>query len=261
MNNFGPTLREWRTRRRFSQLDLAHTANISARHISFLEKGRANPSREMVLLLGSTLDIPLAEVNSGLQSAGFSAVFPALAPDADGMRVLQNAIDTMIQNHSPYPAIACDAHWNLQHANSPAHHIIELLGGSNGKDDCINVMSLMLQCDDPAGPILNWPQVARLVLTRLRTERLAAPDNAILNQTIEQLSVHPRINETQQLQFQQADVVIPLQIKTENETLSLFSMIAQFGSVQELNMNDLRLELFFPQDDVTIQYFLRRDNR
>ncbi|MEM7259444.1 MAG: helix-turn-helix domain-containing protein [Pseudomonadota bacterium] len=257
MSSFGSTLREWRARRRLSQLDLAGAADISARHVSFLEKGRANPSRDMVLLLGSTLDIPLAEVNNGLLSAGFAAAYPQLTPDALAMQCLERAVATMLDNHQPWPAIACDAHWNLQRANNAASHIIDLLGAATGADNCTNVMALMLQCDDPDGPIANWPEVARLLLARLRTERLAAPDNEVINQTIAALTAHPRINEAKHNTLQQADVVIPLQIRTGDITLSLFSMIAQFGSVQELSMSNLRIELFFPQDDTTTDYLQR----
>jgi len=209
----------------------------------------------MVLLLGSTLDIPLAEVNNGLLSAGFAAVYPQLTPDDEGMQCLERAVDTMLSNHSPWPAIACDGDWNLQRANDAANHFIELLNDAAGTPDCTNIMSLLLQCDDPSGPIANWPEAARLVLARLRTEYLASPDNEVIKQTIKQLTSHPRINESRQDTLQQADVVMPLQIRTGEITLSLFSMIAQFGSVQELSMSTLRIELFFPQDEITTRFF------
>ena len=135
-----------------------------------------------------------------------------------------------------------------------AQHIIHLIDEAADMSAGINMMSLILRNDKSDGPIANWPELARLMLTRLRTERLATPDKERLNQTISHLQTHPALSDAPVHQPPQADVVIPVKIKAEGCVLSLFSMIAQFGSVQELSMHSLRLELFFPQDDTTQQY-------
>lgn len=249
MNTFGTILRDWRGRRRYSQLDLALAADTSARHISFLESGRANPSRKMVLRLAGTLDIPRAEVNVGLACAGFAPVYPQLDRDAESMRSIRRAIDTMLTNHSPWPAIACDAQWNLLQANPAAIKLLQTLNAAGAT----NIMQAMLAIDGVDSPLLNWPEVARLTLTRLRAEQLQQPDNPGLNELLHRLKHHPRIEEEDDRQM--LGVVVPLRVRTPDVTLSLFSMIAQFGSVQEITMADVRIELFFPEDDETVAYF------
>lgn len=251
MNTFGPLLRDWRGQRRYSQLDLALAAETSARHISFLESGRANPSRDMVMRLANTLAIPRAEVNTGLVCAGFAPVYPQLDRDAESLNAIRRAIDTMLVNHSPWPALACDSQWNLLQANPAAVRLIDALNAQ----ESTNIMQLMLTADAPDGPLLNWPEVARLVLARLQAEQIQRPNESSICDLKQRLQQHPRINEGRVDGRQELGVVVPMRVRTAEATLSLFSMIAQFGSVQEVTMADVRIELFFPEDDVTAEYF------
>jgi len=257
MNTFGSILREWRNRRRFSQLDLASAADISARHVSFMESGRANPSREMVIRLANTLNIEPVDVNAGLLSAGYSPAFPVLDRDADSLSAIRRAIDSVLANHSPWPAIACDATWNLLQANDAALHVMQLFNLPSAD----NIMQALLSSDDPAGPLLNWPEVARLILMRLQAEQLQRPHDELLAAVAEQLRNHPRIGEDIDAAASDPGVVIPLKVRaTAGETISLFSMLAQFGSVREITMSDMKIELFFPADDDTVEYFAKLVN-
>ena len=251
MKTFGPILREWRSRRRYSQLDLASAADISARHVSFLESGRANPSREMVLRLANTLDVAAVDTNTGLLGAGYSPEYPRLDRDAESLTAIRRAIESMLTNHSPWPAIACDSSWNLLQANDPAVHLMRLLK----VDELDNVMQALLQMDDPDGPLLNWPEVARLILVRLQAEQLQRPHDVGLTAISERLRSHPRINEGLDGRAPDPGVVIPMKLQVPETTISLFSMVAQFGSVREITMSDVQIELFFPEDDATVEYF------
>lgn len=253
MNTFGLFLRNWRSRRRYSQLELALAAETSARHVSFLESGRANPSREMVLKLAATLDIPRIEINNGLLSAGFAPIYPQLDKNAESLSAIRRAIDAMLANHSPFPAIAFDAQWNILQSNPAAIQLIKALNLDPAK--ATNVMQIMLATDAKESPFLNWPEVARLSLARLQTEQLQRPDDPALQELQKKLSQHPRINEGRGNEHKELGVVLPMRIRTPETTLSLFSMIAQFGSVQEISMAEVRIELFFPEDNATTEYF------
>lgn len=251
MNAFGPFLRDWRSRHRYSQLELALAAETSSRHISFLESGRANPSREMVLKLAATLNIPKVEINNGLLSAGFAPIYPQLDRDAKSLKAIHQAIDTTLANHSPFPAIAFDAQWNILQSNPAAVQLVKALEATQAT----NVMQIMLATDAADSPLLNWPEVARLALARLRTERLQKPDDPTLKELQQHLSQHPRIHEDCDGQKKELGVILPMRIRTPETVLSLFSMIAQFGSVQEISMSEVRIELFFPEDSATADYF------
>ncbi len=257
MNTFGTLLRDWRGQRRYSQLDLALAAETSARHISFLESGRANPSREMVLRLANTLAISKAEVNSGLVGAGFAPIYPQLDRDAESLSAIRHAIDTMLTNHSPWPALAFDPQWNLLQANPAAIQLLQALNA----EEATNIMQVMLSADAPESPLLNWPEVARLVLARLQAEQIHRPNEPMLSDLKQRLKQHPRIHEGQVDERRELGVVVPMRVRTSETTLSLFSMIAQFGSVQEITMADVQIELFFPEDDVTAKYFTSRSRQ
>lgn len=247
---FGNVLREWRSRRRVSQLELSLLSATSARHISFLEKGRSNPSREMVQKLAGCLEIPPPEVNSAMVKAGFAPVFPKAELDDESVSILRSAIDTMLKNHLPWPAFACDDQWNLLQSNDSAKSLLQLLGAG----DTSNIMHAMLSADDPDGPIINWPEVARLMLQRLNAEQLHHPANESLQAIRTQLLKHPRIHEDENTNELPLNVVVPIKLRDGEKEYSFISMIAQFGAVQEVTYSGVHIELFFPGDQQTESY-------
>lgn len=204
----------------------------------------------MVLRLVRALDVPPVEANAGLLSAGFAPVFPQHAVDDASVAMLRRAMSTTLANHSPWPAIACDAHWNLLEANPAAAQLLSLMR----VDGCNNLIETLLLADDVQGPLLNWPEVARSLLQRLRVEALELPPASPLHGLIARLGKHPRLLEGDEEQGDTVDVVVPMRMKAGELELSFFSMIAQFGSVQEVTLCDVRLELFYPTDDVTTDY-------
>lgn len=240
MTGFSQTLKTWRKTRRFSQLDLALEADVSSRHISFLETGRAQPSPQMIDRLSDAMHLPLTARNQLLTGAGFVARYPARGLDTDEMEPIRAAITHMLDTHTPYPAIALDRIWTLTHMNQPAEKLFGLFQITKGD-------SLLDLLQSPMLPemVENWPAVAHHSAQRLRTESTAQGGIKALDDTADYLSHVPAPKPIE------SAPVIPIIYQTSGIRLSLFSTIAQFGTPEDLTLNDLRIELFFPADEAT----------
>lgn len=240
MTQFAEALKSWRKARRYSQLELAVEADVSSRHLSFLETGRANPSREMIGRLGDALALPLAVRNQLLAQAGFAARYPQRNWNSEEMTPIREAVDYTLHRHAPYPAIAVDRYWTILQLNGPAAHLFGLMGAREGT--CI--IDIML---DPMvqSMIENWPEVAHHMANRLRVESAACGGDERLDRAIDALSDMPH-----PVHLPHAPV-IPTVYRAGDLRLSLFSTIAQFGTPEDLALDDLKIELFFPSDDVT----------
>ena len=176
-NGFGSALKEWRAKRRISQLQLSLAANVSARHIAFLETGRARPSRSMVMHLGEALDVPSAERNRMLDSAGFRPAWSARALDAADMEPVRRAIARIIERHDPYPAFVIDRHWNLVTANRSGALVLAAFGVDIGG----SLLKAMLEPGRAEALIENWPEAAAHVIARLRTESAHVGGDPVLD--------------------------------------------------------------------------------
>jgi len=249
-SEFGLILKQWRNRRRLSQLELSLLSSTSARHISFLERGRARPSREMVQKLAMSLEIPRSEINAALVVAGFAPAYPKAEFDSDNVAILRRAIESTLDKHMPWPALACDSDWNLIKINPAGEHIMAILGTGAAT----NVMTAMLAAGEPDSDFINWPEVARLMLFRLNAEQRDDPDNTALQALRAQLAAHPRINENPTPDAEELSVVVPIKLRVDDKILSFISMIAQFSAVQEITYSDIHVELFYPEDELTIEY-------
>ncbi|MEM9785220.1 MAG: helix-turn-helix domain-containing protein [Pseudomonadota bacterium] len=240
MNDFPRQLRDWRQVRRLSQLNLAMAANVSARHISFLETGRSRPSREMIAHLGRVLELPLAAVNRMLLAAGFAPRYPRTRLDADAMAPVASAVAWTLDRHAPYPGMALDRDWTIHRLNAPAAKLFAGLGIGAGD-------SLLDLITNPAMPQLveNWPVVAHASARRLRAESAAAGGLHRLETTAEYLSHQPLPDSVPD------GPAIPTIYRFGDVRLSLFGMIAAFSSVNDETLDDLRLELFYPADKET----------
>lgn len=237
MTSFPNSLREWRQTRRLSQLDLALEAEVSARHISFLETGRARPSADMIARLGDALHLPLSARNQMLTLAGFATRYPARDwHDAD-MAPIRSAVAHMLEGHAPFPGLAVDRWWTILRMNRPA----ELLYGTIGVGEGDSLLDMMM---NPALPqvVENWPEVAHHAAQRLRTESAALGGDDRLDRTARYLAE----------QGAQASVganpVIPTVLNIAGMRLSLFATIAQFGTPEDAMLADVRIELYFPTD-------------
>lgn len=238
MDQFPETLKTWRKARRFSQLDLAVEADVSSRHISFLETGRAKPSRDMIARLSDALDLPLASRNQMLTHAGFAVCYHQRKWDDEAMAPIRAAVDHMLKQHAPFPAIAVDRLWTIFKMNDPAKRLFGMLYVSEGSS-----MLDLLTSDLLPSFVENWPEVAHHAIQRLRTESAAQGGVDDFDRTADYLSTvahHPEIP---------TSPVVPTIYKAGDLRLSLFSTIAQFGTALDLTLDDLKFELFFPADD------------
>ncbi len=247
---FGPALREWRNRRRVSQLDLGSQAGVSARHISFLETGRSKPSREMVHHLSEYLEVPLSERNALLNAAGFAAAYRTRDLSDDEMAQVRAAIDWTLERHDPFPALALDRHWTVVRANSSAEIMIGAIGLSEGE----SMLSAITDTKRMEAAIVNWEEVAQHLIVRLRTESAFVGGDPLLESTADRMIEEQRTRWPERSGFLQA--VVPIQFKAQNMVLSLFSTIAQFGTAEDIALADLRIEMYFPADEETRQVLM-----
>ncbi len=247
---FGSILSQWRKKRRFSQLSFAHFADISARHLSFLETGRANPSRQMVLKLADCLQMPRPDINSALLAAGFSPVYLARSTDDIDLAPLRAAIDTMLDHHLPFPGLVFDRHWNIVQANQAARHFLHRAGFTGSS----NLLEILAAQPATQSSIQNWEEVVGLALERLRTEIYGSGEDktllALEKKLADRFARHCRNPE-----FNRSQAVIPTTFMIEGKAISVFSTITQFGTVQDLTLEDMRVELMFPMDEVSRGYF------
>ena len=253
----GPLLRQWRQRRRLSQLDLACEAEVSSRHLSFLETGRARPSREMVLLLAERLDVPLRERNALLIAAGFAPVYAERALDDPALAGARRAVDLVLSGHEPYPALAVDRHWTMVAANRA---VAPLLGGVDPSllAPPVNVLRLSLHPAGVAPRIVNLAQWRAHVLARLRRQ-IAATADATLAGLLDELRAYPVATDDGHPPPDLDDpgaVVVPLRLQTPGGVLSFVSTTTIFGTPVEVTLSELAIESFFPADAATAEHLL-----
>lgn len=249
----GTLIREWRQRHHMSQLDLAVEADISTRHLSFLETGRSQPSREMVLHLAELLQIPLRDRNGLLLAAGFAPAFqqrPLEDPDLDAAR---KAVELILNGHEPYPAILVDRHWNLVNANPSAMRMMAGVDASLLQPP-INVMRISLHRDGIGPRIVNFWEWREHVLSRLRRQIQLTAD-ATLSALLTELTALELPDGVQEPAGEShpdyAGVVVPMRLRTEAGVLSFFSTITVFGTPVDITLSELALEAFFPADAET----------
>lgn len=251
----GDYLREWRQRRRLSQLDLALEADISTRHLSFVETGRAVPSREMVLHLAEQLNIPLRERNALLVSAGYAPVFPERRLDDPHLEAARKAMELVLTGHEPYPALAIDRHWHLIASNRT---VAPLLAGIDAAllQPPVNVLRLSLHPDGLAARIVNYRQWRSHLFERLQRQIEVTADPVLVD-LLDELGGYPApATAAMQITPESPDfagVVVPFQLATDSGTLSFISTTTVFGTPVDVTLSELALETFFPADAVTAE--------
>lgn len=247
--SFGEHLRHWRRHRRLSQLDLATEADISPRHLSFVETGRSLPSREMVLRLVARLDMPLRERNALLMAAGYAPMYRERPLDHPDLAPARRAVDAILQGHEPYPALAVDRHWNLVAANRVLPH---LLAGAEPSllAPPLNVLRLSLHPRGLAPAIVNLGQWRAHLLERLG-EQIAATADPALIALREELLGYPVPPAGARLDGEHLGVVVPLRLRTGAGELTFISTTTIFGTPVDVTLQELALETFFPADPQT----------
>ncbi|HEY8538297.1 MAG TPA: helix-turn-helix transcriptional regulator [Steroidobacteraceae bacterium] len=247
----GQLIREWRQRRRLSQLDFATEAEISAKHLSFIETGRAQPSRDMVLKLAELLDVPLRERNKLLVAAGFAPIFEERSLDDPALQAARAAVDLVLKGHEPYPALAVDRHWTLLAANRAVPLFLTGLPESLLTPP-VNVLRLTLHPDGLAPRIVNLAQWRAHLLARLRRQIDVSADPALAT-LYEELAQYPAPAATAREVHSTNDVVVPFQVVMNGAVLSFISTTTVFGTPIDITLAELALETFFPADEQTVR--------
>lgn len=249
----GSLLREWRIRRRLSQLDLALDAEISARHLSFLETGRSKPSREMLLRLAEQLQVPLRERNALLNSAGYAPIYKERPISDPEMRSAREAVDVILKGHEPFPALAVDRRWNLVASNRT---VAPLLAGADPEllKPPVNVLRLSLHPNGIASRIENYGDWREHLLHRLDRQIRASADED-LRELHNELSAYPAPAGTHERRTIPAEagssIAVPFKLRTAAGVLSFFSTTTIFGTPVDVTLSELALESFFPADRFT----------
>jgi transcriptional regulator with XRE-family HTH domain len=264
-DHFGVRLSEWRMRRRESQLDLAIAAEISQRHLSFVESGRTLPSRDMVVRLCDALDIPLRARNELLSSAGYAALYPERSLDILEMTSVRDALSRIVGHHEPYPAFVVDREWRVVLSNGSAARLVsacldqEMLQ-SLSQDGALNFMRMMFEPLQMRPRVRNWPSVAPRLLARLRNEARGDPQSpsAALLKELGPQAEADRSSEAPPVELP----IVPLELDVEGATLRLFNTITTFGTPQDVGLQELRIEMSYPMDTATRTFLteaLKRD--
>lgn len=254
-------MREWRERRRLSQLELAHDAEISQRHLSFLEIGRSQPSREMILRLAEHLDIPLRERNVLLASAGFAAVFPERSFDDKSLPAARRAVELILKGLEPNPSFAVDRHWTLVAVNKAAKDILLAEVDAKLLEPPINMLRLCLHPQGFTPQIMNYSEWRGSILKYLERQVEVTAD-AFLIELLEELRNYPKPqsarNATPTEEIANSGISIPLRLMKKGGELSFISTVTVFGTPIDVTLSELAIESFFPADKQTESILLSR---
>jgi transcriptional regulator with XRE-family HTH domain len=251
-NPAGILLRQWRDVRGKTQLDLSFDAGVSQKHISFVESGRSIPSRQMLLDLAQALDIPLRERNALFVAAGYAPLYSDQTLDAPVMNSITKALQRMLRQHEPFPAIVMDRHWNVLMTNDAAPQFFNCFIEIAARPSPRNLLHLMF---DPAGVrpfIANWSETARGLLARVYREALGHVIDEKTKTLLAELSQYPGVKpEWRAPSPNDVMPMIPLAFVKDGVRLNYFSMITTVGTPQTVSAEELRLECMFPADDAT----------
>jgi transcriptional regulator with XRE-family HTH domain len=256
---FASMLKKWRNVRKLSQLELSLEARISQRHLSFLESGRSRPSKDMIVVLAETLKIPLRERNLMLKSAGFAPVYQERALDDAEMVSVKNALTITLQHHEPCPAVVVDRNWNLYLANRASEKLIALVGEPDASlfnDDKLNIYRFTFSHLGMRPFITNWSEIANPLILRLQSEVSEDPQNTFLQELLEEA-----LSSSDTVTYSATDIantiapIWSLKMKFGDIELKMFNMVSTFGTALDVTASELKIETFFPADDITKAFF------
>lgn len=248
----GPLVRHWRVTRGLSQLALAERAEVSTRHLSFVETGKASPSREMVLVLASALDVPLRERNRWLLAAGFAPVYRDEQLAAPQMGELRRVLDLVLAHHDPFPAVVVDRRWNVLAANAGARRVMavflddpQALVAAGG-----NAMHMLFHPQGFRRHLVNWTEVAAATIGRLRREALDEPGGAA-TALLGELGRHGPLPGIRDAITAEPRLLIPVHLRLGALDLRFFTTLASLGTAVDVTAHELRIETYYPMDDAT----------
>lgn len=242
----GRLLQHWRAERRMSQLALATEAGVTPRHVSFVESGRANPSRAMVLKLVRALDVPLRERNQVLLAAGFAPQYRETGLDDAAMAQVRAALEQMLDHHEPHPAVVMDRHWNVLRTNRAATALFDWLLEGRDPGEPPNVVRLMF------GPlrehVANWEQTGQALVQRVHREAVGGVPDLVTRRLLDEVLALPGIPAAwRRPDFARTQLpVLPVRFSKDGRERSYFSMVTTVGTPHDVTLQELRIESFFP---------------
>lgn len=249
-DSVGQLLRNWRGARGMSQLDLAMHAGFSARHVSFIETGRTQPSRHALLVLAEALEVPLRERNRLLEAGGYAHVYRQTPLAADEMTHVRGVLQFILDRHHPYGAVVLDRYSNCLMGNVPSARLIASLVDPSILTEPANFVRITFHPLGVRRWIVNWDEVARHVLSRAERELGALREDATAAALLAELRgyVGPSVKERPSTTLRAADLLLPIHIRKDDADLRLFSTIMTIGTPQDVTLQELRIETFFPAD-------------
>jgi len=257
----GPLLRRWREARHLSQLDLALDAEVSARHISFLETGRAEPSREMLLTLSNVLDVPLRERNLLLLAAGYAPIYGETSLDDPRMTQVRAAVEVILKSNEPRSAVAHDRHWNVVMANQAFVQFVTLIMG-NAPEGLVplristpprlNLMRLLFHPEGVRRIVVNWEEIAKSLLNEAY-RRLAWARDETLKELIMEMLSYPGVPARWREPELEAphDLILPMELNLEGKIARMFSTVTTVATPHDVTLQELHVEVFYPADEET----------
>ncbi|VAW87385.1 hypothetical protein MNBD_GAMMA18-63 [hydrothermal vent metagenome] len=249
-NSIGSILQQWRKQRRYSQLQLSLELGVSSKHVSFIETGRSMPSREMILKIGAFLLLPKREINRGLHAAGYAPVYTELPAEHGELKPVFAAIDQMIESHMPYPALVLNQFWDVVKVNGSAKKILFELGYSDHE----NLIEALIDDEPKTSKIINWHESVLSILARLRQEIGMMGGSDRLEELEMRLSARLPVN-SNLINMSEKQVIPSTKFRVAEDELSLFSIISQLSTIQDVTVSELKVELMFPVDEATKAYF------
>jgi transcriptional regulator with XRE-family HTH domain len=255
----GELLRTWRQRRKLSQLELSLESTVSSRHLSFIETGRARPSRDMVLHLADQLAVPLRERNTLLLAAGYAPAYGERPLDADDMTPIRHAIDRFLRAHEPYPACAVDGIWNIVAANSALATLTDGVAPELLEPPA-NALRICLHPQGMAPRIVNLGEWSTHILERLR-HRVAATGNAEASQLYDELAAYPGVEPEARHTDAMNDIVVPLRLRRGGGELEFLSTVSTFVTAADVTLAELSIEAFYPASTQTMTVLMRASSQ
>lgn len=253
----GALLQHWRKARQLSQLGLAGEAGVSSRHLCFVETGRAKPSREMVLLLAETLDVPLRERNTLLLAAGFAPEFSESGLDEPELEAVRLALDAMLQQQEPFPAVVMNRRWDIVRANRAGQKLFQFLLAGQPLRDATNVLELMLHPDGLKPFVLDWPAVAESLLRRVRREALGGVRDDVAERLLREIEAYPGMPASSDRKGSQLAAgslpIVPVGFRRDGVEYRFFSAVTTLGTAHDVTAQEIRIECFFPVDPATAE--------
>ena len=245
----GQTLRAWRLRRRLSQLQLASRTGVSTRHLSCLETGKANASRQLLLYLADELDVPLRDRNELLLAAGYAPRYPHQPLDGQQLRAARTALTELLSGHEPHPAVVMDRHWNVVERNRSAAALIAGVSAELAQPP-VNVLRLSLHPHGLAPQIINLPEWSAHLIGRLRRQ-IAVTDDPFLVGLAREVGQYPGVGGGRETEPPGDEIFVPLRLRRAGTELRLLNTLTTFGAPRDVTLAELVLEAFYPADPAT----------